>query len=99
MTWTVKFNAKVVPEFLPDAHLARAVKILGICGRSRLDSCAACEKWVQKTLGCQSECCALAALLLDVTHPQANKGTVLAHPVQASKRSACTDRRIWRHAE
>ena len=39
--WTVKFDAKVVPAFT-DAHLAHAVKIVGIS--DDLDLVAACEK-------------------------------------------------------
>jgi HAD superfamily hydrolase (TIGR01484 family) len=47
-TWTVKFDAKVVASFT-DAHLAHAVKIVGIS--DDLDLVAACEKVVQNTLG------------------------------------------------
>ena len=73
--WTVKFNAKVVPEFT-DAHLARAVKIVGIS--DDLDLVAACEKLVQKTLGEKASAARSQPYYLDVTHPQANKGTVVA---------------------
>ena len=73
--WTVKFNAKVVPEFT-DAHLARAVKIVGIS--DDLDLVAACEKLVGKTLGEKASAARSQPYYLDVTHPQANKGTVVA---------------------
>ena len=73
--WTVKFNAKVVPEFT-DAHLARAVKIVGIS--DDLDLVAACEKLVQKSLGGKASAARSQPYYLDVTHPQANKGTVVA---------------------
>ena len=73
--WTVKFNAKVVPEFT-DAHLARAVKIVGIS--DDLDLVAACEKVAQKTLGGKASAARSQPYYLDVTHPQANKGTVVA---------------------
>jgi Cof subfamily protein (haloacid dehalogenase superfamily) len=73
--WTVKFNAKVVPAFT-DAHLAHAVKIVGIS--DDLDLVAACEKLVQKTLGEKASAARSQPYYLDVTHPQANKGTVVA---------------------
>ena len=47
-TWTVKFDAKVVASFT-DAHLADAVKIVGVS--DDLDRVAACEKLAQKKLG------------------------------------------------
>jgi Cof subfamily protein (haloacid dehalogenase superfamily) len=72
--WTVKFNAKVVPEFT-DAHLARAIKIVGIS--DDLDLVAASEKLVQKTLGEKASAARSQPYYLDVTHPQANKGTVV----------------------
>jgi hypothetical protein len=73
--WTVKFNAKVVPEFT-DAHLARAVKIVGVS--DDLDLVAACEKLVQKTLGEKASAARSQPYYLDVTHSQANKGEVVA---------------------
>ena len=73
--WTVKFNAKVVPAFA-DAHLARAVKIVGIS--DDLDLVAACEKLAQKTLGEKASAARSQPYYLDVTHPQANKGAVVA---------------------
>lgn len=73
--WTVKFDAKVVPTFT-DAHLAHAVKIVGIS--DDLDLVAACEKLVQKILGEQTSAARSQPYYLDVTHRQANKGTVVA---------------------
>ena len=73
--WTVKFDAKVVAAFT-DAHLAHAVKIVGIS--DDLDLVAACEKLAQKTLGEKASAARSQPYYLDVTHPQANKGTVVA---------------------
>lgn len=73
--WTVKFDAKVVPSFT-DEHLAQAVKIVGIS--DDLDKVAACEKAAQKTLGDTASAARSQPYYLDVTHPQANKGTVVA---------------------
>ena len=47
-TWTVKFDAKVVGSFT-DAHLAHAVKIVGIS--DDIELVAACEKVAQNALG------------------------------------------------
>jgi len=74
-TWTVKFDAKVVASFT-DAHLAHAVKIVGIS--DDLDLVAACEKVAQNTLGEKASASRSQPYYLDVTHPQANKGTVVA---------------------
>jgi hydroxymethylpyrimidine pyrophosphatase-like HAD family hydrolase len=73
-SWTVKFDAKVVASFT-DAHLAHAVKIVGIS--DDLDLVAACEKVVQNTLGEKASAVRSQPYYLDVTHPQANKGTVV----------------------
>ena len=72
--WTVKFGAKVVASFT-DAHLAHAVKIVGIS--DDLDLVAACEKVAQNTLGEKASAARSQPYYLDVTHPQANKGTVV----------------------
>ncbi len=73
--WTVKFDAKVVASFT-DAHLAHAVKIVGIS--DDLDLVAACEKVARNTLGEKASAARSQPYYLDVTHPQANKGTVVA---------------------
>jgi Cof subfamily protein (haloacid dehalogenase superfamily) len=73
--WTVKFDAKVVPAFT-DAHLAHAVKIVGVS--DDLDLVAACEKLAQKALGETASAARSQPYYLDVTHPQANKGAVVS---------------------
>jgi Cof subfamily protein (haloacid dehalogenase superfamily) len=72
-TRTVKFDAEVVASFT-DAHLARAVKIVGIS--DDLDLVAACEKAAQNTLGKKASAARSQPYYLDVTHPRANKGMV-----------------------
>jgi len=72
--WTVKFDATVVASFT-DAHLAHAVKIVGIS--DDLELVAACEKAAQKTLGEKASAARSQPYYLDVTHPLANKGTVV----------------------
>jgi Cof subfamily protein (haloacid dehalogenase superfamily) len=74
-TWTVKFDARVVASFT-DAHLAHTVKIVGIS--DDLDLVAACEKAVQTSLGEKASAARSQPYYLDVTHPQANKGAVVA---------------------
>jgi hypothetical protein len=71
----VKFDAKVVPEFTEE-HLAHAVKIVGIS--DDLELVAACEKMAQTTLGERASAARSQPYYLDVTHPQANKGAVVA---------------------
>jgi len=74
-TWTVKFDAEVVAAFT-DAHLTHVVKIVGIS--DDLELVAACEKLAQKTLGEKASAARSQPYYLDVTHPQANKGAVVA---------------------
>jgi Cof subfamily protein (haloacid dehalogenase superfamily) len=74
-TWTVKFDAEVVPKFT-DEHLAHAIKIVGIS--DDLDRVADCEKKAQKELGDKASAARSQPYYLDVTHPRANKGTVVA---------------------
>jgi hydroxymethylpyrimidine pyrophosphatase-like HAD family hydrolase len=71
----VQFGAKVVPVFTEE-HLAHAVKIVGIS--DDLDLVAACEKLAQTTLGERASAARSQPYYLDVTHPQANKGAVVA---------------------
>ena len=75
-TWTVKFDARVVASFT-DADLAHAVKIVGVS--DNLDRVAACEKLAQSALGGKASAARSQPYYLDVTHPQANKGTVVAN--------------------
>lgn len=74
-TWTVKFDAKVVASFT-EGHLAHAVKIVGVS--DDFDLVAACEKVAQNTLGEKASAARSQPYYLDVTHPLANKGTVVA---------------------
>ncbi len=73
-TWTVKFDARVVASF-SDADLAHVVKIVGVS--DDLDLVATCEKAAQKTLGEKASAARSQPYYLDVTNPQANKGTVV----------------------
>ena len=70
--WTVKFPPTVVVEF--GAALERAVKIVGIS--DDLDLVARCEKDAQDALGAQVSAARSQPYYLDITHPNANKGTV-----------------------
>jgi Cof subfamily protein (haloacid dehalogenase superfamily) len=72
--WTVKFEARVVKDF-SDADLAHTVKIVGIS--DDLPLVAECEKAVQAALGDQASAARSQPYYLDVTHPLANKGTVV----------------------
>jgi Cof subfamily protein (haloacid dehalogenase superfamily) len=74
-TWTVKFDANVVASFT-DSHLAHAVKIVGVS--DDVDLVAACENLAQNTLGEKASAARSQPYYLDVTNPQANKGTVVA---------------------
>ena len=69
--WTVKFPPTVVDDF---GALDRAVKIVGIS--DDLDLVARCEKDAQDALGAQVSAARSQPYYLDVTHPNANKGTV-----------------------
>jgi Cof subfamily protein (haloacid dehalogenase superfamily) len=70
--WTVKFPPTVVVDF--GAALERAVKIVGIS--DDLDLVARCEKDAQDALGTQASAARSQPYYLDITHPNANKGTV-----------------------
>src|ERR1700722_9245311 len=73
--WTVKFDATVVASFT-DAHLAHAVKVVGVS--DDLGRVAACEKAAQRILGDKASATRSQSYYLDVTHPSANKGAVVA---------------------
>ena len=73
-TSTVRFEAKVVASF-GDEHLARAVKIVGVSDDLKL--VADCEKVTQRTLSKTASAARSQPYYLDVTHPKANKGTVV----------------------
>ena len=72
--WTVKFNPRTVPEFT-DAHLAHAVKIVGIS--DDLERVAACESAAREALGDRASAARSQPYYLDVTHPRATKGEVV----------------------
>jgi Cof subfamily protein (haloacid dehalogenase superfamily) len=71
--WTVKFPPTVVADF--GAALERAVKIVGIS--DDLERVARCEQDAQSALGEQASAARSQPYYLDVTHPNANKGTVV----------------------
>jgi Cof subfamily protein (haloacid dehalogenase superfamily) len=71
--WTVKFPPVVVDNFKD--VLGKAVKIVGIS--DDLDLVARCEKDMQAALGAKASAARSQPYYLDVTHPDANKGTVV----------------------
>ncbi len=73
---TVQFPPVVVKAFT-DEHLKTAVKIVGVS--DDLDKVAACEKVVQEALGKSVSAARSQPYYLDVTHPEANKGGVVAY--------------------
>jgi Cof subfamily protein (haloacid dehalogenase superfamily) len=72
--WTVKFAPTVVADF--GAALERASKIVGVSDDHAL--VARCEKDAQEALGAAASAERSQPYYLDVTHPAANKGTVVA---------------------
>ena len=73
---TVQFAPKVVQGFSDDA-LAQTVKVVGIS--DDLDRVASCEKQVQGLLGAKASAARSQPYYLDVTNPQANKGSVVSY--------------------
>ncbi len=71
--WTVKFAPTVVENF--EGVLGRAVKIVGVSDDHGL--VARCEKAARDALGAQASAVRSQPYYLDVTHPDANKGTVV----------------------
>jgi len=71
--WTVKFAPTVVENF--DDVIGGAVKIVGISDDH--DLVARCEKDAQDALGGKASAVRSQPYYLDVTHPDANKGTVV----------------------
>jgi Cof subfamily protein (haloacid dehalogenase superfamily) len=71
--WTVKFAPTVVENF--EDVLGRAVKIVGVSDDH--DLVARCEKAAQDALGAKASAARSQPYYLDVTHPDANKGTVV----------------------
>ncbi len=72
--WILQFDATIVETF-SEAHLALAVKIVGVS--DDFDLVAASEKIAQKALGKKASVARSQTYYLDVTHPQANKGVVV----------------------
>jgi Cof subfamily protein (haloacid dehalogenase superfamily) len=71
--WTVKFAPTVVDNFKD--MLASAVKIVGVSDDQ--DLVVRCEKDTQDALGAKASAARSQPYYLDVTHPDANKGTVV----------------------
>jgi Cof subfamily protein (haloacid dehalogenase superfamily) len=72
--WTVKFAPKVAPSY--DGLLGRAAKLVGVS--DDYAAVASCEQDVQKQCGAQVSASRSQPYYLDVTHPEANKGAVVA---------------------
>jgi Cof subfamily protein (haloacid dehalogenase superfamily) len=72
--WTVKFAPTVVQNF--KEALRKAVKIVGVSDDFELVT--RCEKDAQNALGAKATAARSQPYYLDVTHPDANKGTVVA---------------------
>jgi Cof subfamily protein (haloacid dehalogenase superfamily) len=71
--WTVKFAPTIVKDL--GAALDSAVKIVGVSDDH--DLVARCEKEAQDALGTGASAARSQPYYLDVTHPDANKGTVV----------------------
>jgi Cof subfamily protein (haloacid dehalogenase superfamily) len=71
--WTVKFPPTVVGNF--EGLLGNVTKIVGIS--DDYDLVARCEKDAQEALGATASAARSQPYYLDVTHPDANKGTVV----------------------
>jgi Cof subfamily protein (haloacid dehalogenase superfamily) len=74
-TWTVKFDAKLATDFTP--YLDKAVKIVGVS--DDLAAVATCEADCRKALGSSVSAARSQPYYLDVTHPDATKGGVVAY--------------------
>ena len=77
--WTVGFAPMVVPDFT--AHLERVAKIVGVSDDH--SAVARCEADVQRDVGNYVSAARSQPYYLDVTHPDANKGHVVAVLSQA----------------
>jgi Cof subfamily protein (haloacid dehalogenase superfamily) len=71
--WTVKFPPTIVANF--DNLLGNVNKIVGIS--DDYDLVARCEKEAREALGAKASAARSQPYYLDVTHPDANKGTVV----------------------
>ena len=77
--WTVKFPPMVAPDFTP--QLERVAKIVGVS--DDYTAVAHCEADVQRDCGNHVSAARSQPYYLDVTHPDANKGHVVAVLSQA----------------
>ena len=93
--WTVKFAPTVVENF--DDVLGSAVKIVGVSDDH--DLVARCEKDAKDALGAKASAARSQPYYLDVTHPDANKGTVVARLSEFLSIPASRDSHARRHAE
>jgi hypothetical protein len=71
--WTVKFAPTLAENF--DQVIDNAVKIVGVSDDH--DRVARCEKDAQQALGSRASAARSQPYYLDITHPDANKGTVV----------------------
>jgi len=71
--WTVKFRPTIVKKF--NDVIGSAVKIVGVSDDH--DLVTRCEKDAQDALGAKASAARSQPYYLDVTHPDANKGTVV----------------------
>jgi hypothetical protein len=72
-SWTVGFGPEVTSDY--SAYVGQTAKIVGVSNDH--EAVAACEKVVQDELGHQVSAARSQPYYLDVTHPAANKGSVL----------------------
>ena len=93
--WTVKFAPTVVENFKD--VLGSAVKIVGVSDDH--DLVARCEKDAQDALGTGASAARSQPYYLDVTHPDANKGTVVTTLSKLLSVPDRRDRHDRRHAE
>jgi len=71
--WTVGFKPEVTSDY--SAYVGQTAKIVGVSDNH--DAVAACEKVIQQELGHQVSAARSQPYYLDVTHPAANKGSVV----------------------
>jgi Cof subfamily protein (haloacid dehalogenase superfamily) len=72
-SWTVGFGPEVTSDY--SAYIGQTAKIVGVSDDHK--AVAACEKVVQEELGHQVSAARSQPYYLDVTHPAANKGSVV----------------------
>jgi Cof subfamily protein (haloacid dehalogenase superfamily) len=72
-SWTVGFGPETTSDY--SAYIGQTAKIVGVSNDH--EAVAACEKVVQQELGHQVSAARSQPYYLDVTHPAANKGSVV----------------------